>query len=679
MGSKRSGSVARYAVINMVVTVLAGLFFLPYSTGRGLANLSYDLLFAVLPASPPTEAVLVGLDEDSRSHFRQSAGAPWDREIYASLVRRLAGNGARAIVFDVWFAEEGTNSAALIDAIVQARRAGVPVIVGATIEDASRSGKHTGVQFTEPFEALKRVALWGWAEQGEEDEVVRRHFAGRPDHRGDWAPSLAWLAADSLVPGSLQAVPARRWINYYGPAKTLKWYPLHEVLEANLVPPESFAGKVCFVGELPPKTPPVGGTRADLWRTPHSRWTHVRMPGVEITATVCLNLLRGDWLQRFPLGMELGWLVITGWLFGYGLARVRPGLAVCLGLAGALVLAGAGLLLVSLMGWWFCWLVPCAIQVPVAVVGSMLSHLHQLTRENSRLETQLDTKTSVNPPAPWVAPPADIRTSIPDHELLCLVGRGAYGEVWLARNAIGMWHAVKILQRSHFRSEAPYERELRGLERFMPISREHPGLVQVLHVGRNDLQGWIYYVMEVADDETSGGRIIPETYSPRNLAKEIHSRGSLPAAECLQLGLDLSSALGFLHNHRLIHRDIKPANIIYVKGLPKLADIGLVTDVGTPNQPVTFVGTEGYMAPEGPGSAAADVYSLGKVLYEAGTGRPCSDFPDLPSTLLDRPDRERFFQLNEIILKACQSDPELRYPSADALHAALQALKDSWN
>ena len=64
-------------------------------------------------------------------------------------------------------------------------------------------------------------------------------------------------------------------------------------------------------------------------------------------------------------------------------------------------------------------------------------------------------------------------------------------------------------------------------------------------------------------------------------------------------------------------RDIKPSNIIFVGGRPKLADIGLVTDAGDAR---SIVGTEGYLAPEGPGTPQADIFALGRVLYEATTG-----------------------------------------------------------
>jgi serine/threonine protein kinase len=79
-----------------------------------------------------------------------------------------------------------------------------------------------------------------------------------------------------------------------------------------------------------------------------------------------------------------------------------------------------------------------------------------------------------------------------------------------------------------------------------------------------------------------------------------------------------------LHENGLIHRDIKPANIIFVRGVPKLADIGLVTEIG---KEVSLVFTPGYNPPEGPGNPGADVFSLGKALYVISTGKQAQDFP----------------------------------------------------
>ena len=93
---------------------------------------------------------------------------------------------------------------------------------------------------------------------------------------------------------------------------------------------------------------------------------------------------------------------------------------------------------------------------------------------------------------------------IPDHHLIRLVGQGSYGEVWLARNVLGTYRAVKIVYRRTFASDAPYEREFSGIKKFEPISRSHLALVSLLHVGRSDAGGYFYYVMEAADDGITG-------------------------------------------------------------------------------------------------------------------------------------------------------------------------------
>src|SRR4029434_6168388 len=65
----------------------------------------------------------------------------------------------------------------------------------------------------------------------------------------------------------------------------------------------------------------------------------------------------------------------------------------------------------------------------------------------------------------------DARPTIPDHELLRCIGRGSYGEVWLARNVMGTFRAVKVVYRASFEHDRPFEREFEGIQKFEPISR----------------------------------------------------------------------------------------------------------------------------------------------------------------------------------------------------------------
>ncbi len=294
--------------------------------------------------------------------------------------------------------------------------------------------------------------------------------------------------------------------------------------------------------------------------------------------------------------------------------------------------------------------------------------------------------------------------TVPDYDLLRRIGGGAYGEVWLARSkATGALRAAKIVWRHTFEDDRPFRREFEGIQHFEQVSREHPSQFALFHIGRNDADGYFYYVLELADNASaqrgvqnaetaltlpSGtlshrmgegqgeGRHPPSSilglpdYSPRTLRAELE-QGRLPAARVLEIGLALAEALGHLHGKGLIHRDVKPSNVIFVNGRPKLADIGLVADA---SDQCSIVGTEGYLPPEGPGSPQADIFALGKVLYEAATGLDRRELPKLPKNLRAWPDTAQVLELNEIILKACASQPKERYQTAEEMYADLALL-----
>ncbi len=260
---------------------------------------------------------------------------------------------------------------------------------------------------------------------------------------------------------------------------------------------------------------------------------------------------------------------------------------------------------------------------------------------------------------------------IPDHDLIRRIGRGGYGDVWLARTVLGSYRAVKVVYRSRFHDQRPYDREFRGIRRFEPVSRANPSQVAIYHVGRPRGADYFYYVMDLADDVERAQDIDPITYVAKTLSGEIERQGSVPFEECVATMLALTEALGSLHGAGLLHRDIKPSNIIYVARAPKLADIGLVTDT---EHTVSMVGTPGFMAPEGSGSQQADIYSLGKVLYEMANGRDRNEFPALPKDLAHRPERAQILELNELVLKACERDPRKRYSSVGKFREDLLAL-----
>jgi len=259
---------------------------------------------------------------------------------------------------------------------------------------------------------------------------------------------------------------------------------------------------------------------------------------------------------------------------------------------------------------------------------------------------------------------------IPDYTLIRRIGAGAYGEVWLAQSVTGAYRAVKIVWREDFELTRTFHREFIGIQQFEPISRGHPCLVHILHVGWNEGRGFYYCVMELADDAEEGASFENlQTYVPRTLGTDMKRHGRLDLVFCRDAGVYLADALHYMHNHGLTHRDIKPSNIIFVGGVCKLADIGLVAALGER----TFVGTEGFVPPEGPGTPQADIYSLGKVLYEMSSGKDRMEFPEIPANLSDE-EWPFWMDLNRVICKACAPDLAERFQNAGEFAEALQQV-----
>src|SRR5215831_18328751 len=156
----------------------------------------------------------------------------------------------------------------------------------------------------------------------------------------------------------------------------------------------------------------------------------------------------------------------------------------------------------------------------------------------------------MNPGNPVFKPAVLSQAEIPEHELVRTIASGAYGQVWLARNRLGVYRAVKIVHRASFDHERPFEREFAGIKNFEPVSRTHEGLVNLLQVGRDDAAGYFYYVMELADNVNEECRtqnaelghhsnvpVLQDSgaYEPRTLGSEVKRRGRLPLEECIRI------------------------------------------------------------------------------------------------------------------------------------------------
>jgi hypothetical protein len=141
------------------------------------------------------------------------------------------------------------------------------------------------------------------------------------------------------------------------------------------------------------------------------------------------------------------------------------------------------------------------------------------------IKTPWDSTRSPSGASPSNVPPI----LVADHTLIRRIGKGSYGEVWLARNVLGVYRAVKIIERRAFEDDRPFEREFAGMQRFEPVSRSHASQLNILHVGRGP--DCFYYVMELADDMGHGTAIDEGSYTPRNLRSELLLRGRLAVDE----------------------------------------------------------------------------------------------------------------------------------------------------
>lgn len=209
-------------------------------------------------------------------------------------------------------------------------------------------------------------------------------------------------------------------------------------------------------------------------------------------------------------------------------------------------------------------------------------------------------------------------------------------------------------------------REVSSLVRLESRLERHENLLTIDHVGKT--QKHLFYVMELADDVRGRPAFEGPEYQPATLESRL-ARGPLTAEECLRNAEELLEGLAALHAAHLVHRDVKPANCLFVGGVLKLADFGLLTET---SPLVSRVGTQRYMPPDGRMDTRADVFAAGLVLYEMLTGLPAESFPRLGTAAETIAADPRLARLLQLSLQACQPQPSERFADAVAMRAALE-------
>jgi WD40 repeat protein/serine/threonine protein kinase len=261
-----------------------------------------------------------------------------------------------------------------------------------------------------------------------------------------------------------------------------------------------------------------------------------------------------------------------------------------------------------------------------------------------------------------------------DYELLREIARGGMGVVYEARQVrLNRVVALKMILAGQFASPADVQRFQSEAEAAAQL--DHPGIVPIFEVGQHE--GHHYFSMGLVEGESLARRI---------------ADGPLPPRTAAEVVIRVAEAVDYAHGKGVIHRDLKPANILLDKaGQPRVTDFGLAKRVQADSQLTAagqILGTPSYMPPEQAAgridqvTEAADVYSLGAILYAALTGRPPFQADNPLDTVIQVIEREPAAprslnpgippDLETICLKCLEKDRRRRYASARELSQELQ-------
>ncbi len=379
---------ARYGSGAMLAVVL-GVVMLELDTLKPkLVDPSYDLPFLGRPVPPPTEVVMVLMDEISHRELKQPFNTSWDRAIFGQLVERLTAERARAVVFDMDFTDPHPTKPEGDARFAQAIKANGKVILSAdyilTPEGSPSVSRAIDI-------LIDPAAAWGFDQfVADQDFMARRHLHVPPHPDADDFSSMTWQTANLLAPPGTMKREDRlteRWFNYYGPPGTIPGVSIYLALETNnFCPSDFFSNKVVFIGGSV-KTH-FSGERKDEYRTPFTKKGQF-IAGIEVQATEFLNLLHHDWLTRFSPRTEFLFILFAGLLFGVGLAWFRPLAATGIALLGMTFITALAYYLFWRQRIWFPWLVIVAAQIPIALLWSILYNSLSAYIQNKLLEQSL--------------------------------------------------------------------------------------------------------------------------------------------------------------------------------------------------------------------------------------------------------------------------------------------------
>ncbi|HEY3788528.1 MAG TPA: serine/threonine-protein kinase, partial [Urbifossiella sp.] len=243
------------------------------------------------------------------------------------------------------------------------------------------------------------------------------------------------------------------------------------------------------------------------------------------------------------------------------------------------------------------------------------------------------------------------------YEMVRELGRGAFGEVWLARKMpSGIEKAIKILLQPADQDIA--QREMRSLELIKNLRHPYLLATEDFWVANNRL----YIVTELAD------------ISLRKRLVDCKEEGhiGIPIEELFVYIHEAADGFDFLHSKLIAHRDVKPDNILIMNGHAKVADFGLARTSETNVAQMSFAGTPAYMAPEvwgGEGGPSSDLYGFAMSYIELRQGRTPFKFGKVMEVMQAHMNGNFEFDEmiaepeREVLRRALNKEPTERHPS----------------
>ncbi|MDQ3798072.1 MAG: serine/threonine protein kinase [Acidobacteriota bacterium] len=253
---------------------------------------------------------------------------------------------------------------------------------------------------------------------------------------------------------------------------------------------------------------------------------------------------------------------------------------------------------------------------------------------------------------------------IGEYTLVRKLGRGGFGEVWLAENG-GQSFALKLPHRDQI-DWKQITQEI-GL---WTLCGKHPNVMSL--VGARNFNGQIAIISEYAPDGS--------------LEDLLRAKGKLSITEAIEMIIGILKGLQHLHDSGIIHRDLKPANILLDGKTPRLTDFGISRIITSDSSSQLIAGTWAYMAPEcfdGKRNIQTDIWSVGVILYRMLTGNlpfPQKEQTELIGAIIMREpqflESEFSERLKRILVKTLNKVPKERFQGTEDLLQNLKRFRD---